>query len=285
MNNIYISSLAFFGSTPENMIREARENDFAIEFSSGLPFRDDMEEIYHQAEIKKIPHNYFPAPKVPFVLNLASKDQQIRERSIEHCIQGLRISKKSGAPFFSAHAGFCIDPNPADLGNQLAINGDFDIDYHKSLFLKSIQEILKKAHQLETDFLIENNVIASFNLTNEGRNPLLCCDSNEITWLFKEITDKRFGLLLDTAHLKVSSVTLNVDLNQEINAISRLIRALHHSDNDGIRDTNLPITENYWFLQYMKQYQSIPHVLEVKRLTTQEIKSQIKLLTIWMLKN
>jgi sugar phosphate isomerase/epimerase len=285
MNNIYISSLAFLGSTPENMIREAKENEFAIEFSSGMPFRDDMEEIYYQAEIKKIPHNYFPAPEIPFVLNLASKDQNIRERSIKHCIQGLRMSKKSGAPFFSAHAGFCIDPNSADLGNQLDINGDFDIDYHKNLFLVSIQEILKEAHQLETDFLIENNVIASFNLTNEGRNPLLCCDSNDIRWLFKEISDKRCGLLLDTAHLKVSSVTLNLDLNQEIGAISTLIRALHHSDNDGIRDTNLPITENYWFLQYMKQYQSVSHVLEVKRLTIQEIKNQIKLLKIWMLKN
>ena len=45
MNNIYISSLAFWGSTPENMISEAKDNDFAIEFSSGLPFREDMETI------------------------------------------------------------------------------------------------------------------------------------------------------------------------------------------------------------------------------------------------
>jgi hypothetical protein len=285
MNNIYISSLAFLGSTPENMIREAKENDFAIEFSSGLPFRGDMEEIYHQAEIKKIPHNYFPAPKVPFVLNLASKDQLIRERSIEHCIQGLRMSKKSGAPFFSAHAGFCIDPNPADLGNQLDISGDFDIEHHKSLFLESVMKILREAHQLETDFLIENNVIARFNLTTEGRNPLLCCDSTDIVWLFKEITDNRLGLLLDTAHLKVSCATLNNDLNSELNSISTFIRAIHHSDNDSVRDTNMSLTADYWFLQYMKQYQSIPNVLEVKRLTIQEIKSQIKLLTIWMLKN
>ena len=213
MNNIYISSLAFWGSTPENMIREAKYNNFAIEFSSGLPFRDDMEEIYYKAEIKKMPHNYFPAPKVPFVLNLASKDKLIRERSIEHCIHGLRMSKKSGASFFSAHAGFCIDPNPAELGNQLEISGDFDIEYHKSLFLKSVMKILKESNQLKTDFLLENNVITRFNLTNEGRNPLLFCESSDILWLFKEITDKRLGLLLDTAHLKVSCATLNKDLN------------------------------------------------------------------------
>ena len=273
MDNIYISSLAFLGSTPENMIREAKENEFAIEFSSGMLYRDDMEELYFRADIKKILHNYFPAPKIPFVLNLASKDQNIRERSIKHCIQGLRMSKKSGATFFSAHAGFCIDPNPADLGNLLVINEYFDSEYHKSIFLESVREILKVANQLETDFLIENNVISSFNLTNEGANPLLCCDSNSIGWLLEEVSDKRFGLLLDTAHLKVSSETLNLDLNQELDRISKYIRALHHSDNDGKSDTNLPITENYWFLQYMKQYVSVSHVLEVKRLTVQEIKS------------
>jgi sugar phosphate isomerase/epimerase len=285
MNNFYISSLAFLGSTPEIMIRQARENDFAIEFSSGLPFRDDMEEIYHRAEIKKMPHNYFPAPKVPFVLNLASKDKLIRERSIEHCIHGLRMSKKSGASFFSAHAGFCIDPNPAELGNQLEISVDFDIEHHKGLFLESVMKILKESHRLETDFLLENNVIARFNLTTEGRNPLLFCESTDIVWLFKEITDGRLGLLLDTAHLKVSCATLNKDLNSELNLISTFIRAIHHSDNDSVRDTNTSLTEGYWFLQHINQYKLLPHVLEVKKLTVPEIKNQIKLLKTWMLKN
>ena len=285
MNNIYISSLAFWGSTPENMISEAKDNDFAIEFSSGLPFREDMEEIYYQAEIKKIPHNYFPAPKVPFVLNLASKDKLIRERSIEHCIHGLRMSKKSGAPFFSAHAGFCIDPNPADLGNQLEISGDFDIEHHKSLFLESVMKILKESHQLETDFLLENNVITRFNLTTEGRNPLLFCESTDILWLFNELTDNRLGLLLDTAHLKVSCTTLNKDLNSELDLMSKFIRAIHHSDNDGERDTNTSLTADYWFLKNMNRYDSLSHVLEVKKLKVSEIKNQIKLLKIWMLKN
>jgi sugar phosphate isomerase/epimerase len=278
MNNIFISSLAFLGSTPENMIRVAKENNFAIEFSSGLPFRDDMEQIYHQADIKKIPHNYFPAPKVPFVLNLASKDPIIRERSIEHCVQGLRMSKKSGAPFFSAHAGFCIDPNPGDLGNQLDVSGDFNIELHKSFFLESVRIIMKEAHRFETDFLIENNVISRFNLTIEGRNPLLFCESTNILWLFKEITDSRLGLLLDTAHLKVSCATLNKDLNSELNSISTFIRAIHHSDNDSVRDTNMSLTADYWFLEHMRSYRLIPHVLEVKKLTVSEIKDQIKLL-------
>lgn len=284
MNNFYISSMAFSGLRLEDMIIEAKKNDFAIEFSSGLPYRVDMEDIYYQAEVKKMLHNYFPAPKVPFVLNLASKDMLIRERSIEHCIQGLRIAKKSGAPFFSAHAGFCIDPNPADLGNQLEIGGVLNIELHKNLFLESVIKILKEAHRLEIDFLIENNVITRFNLTNEGRNPLLCCESNDIVWVFKEICDVRFGLLLDTAHLKVSCATLSKDLNKELDLISRFIQALHHSDNDTIRDTNMSLNADYWFLKHISKYRSHPHVLEVRNLTVPEIKKQIKLLKEWMLK-
>ncbi|QQL50836.1 sugar phosphate isomerase/epimerase family protein [Mucilaginibacter ginkgonis] len=285
MHNIYISSLAFLGNTPENIIQIAKENDFAIEFSSGMPFRVDMSEIYENAAIKRMPHNYFPAPEVPFVLNLASKDDAIRQRSVQHCIDGLKMSKKSNAPFFSAHAGFCIDPNPADLGNQLKVDIQFDVNLHKQLFVESVKLILSEAENLGVDFLIENNVITRFNLTSEGKNPLLCCEHNDIDWLFTELQNNRFGLLLDTAHLKVSCATLELDLNLEVDSIKTFIRAVHHSDNDGTTDTNMPVSQSYWFQKYMSRFKQIAHVIEVKKISINEINEQIKLLTQWMLKN
>src|SRR5690606_29507232 len=157
--------------------------------------------------VKRMPHNYFPAPEIPFVLNLASENDNIRRKSVDHCKNGLRLAKQSNSPFFAAHAGFCLDPDPRDLATELSPRDSFDREKHYRYFLQSVDEILAEADTLEVDFLIENNVIATFNLTKTGANPLLLCEHAEIQWLFSSIPNKRLGLLLDTAHLKVSCNT------------------------------------------------------------------------------
>jgi len=276
--DLYISSLAFSNKlSVEEIIKIAEQNSWALEFSSGLEYREDAEQLYMKAPIKKMPHNYFPAPKTPFVLNLASENLEIRNQSIKHCKKGLLLANKSGSPFFAAHAGFCIDPKPSELGKKIDINNTFKKNLNWDLFFTSLQEILITADNLEVDFLIENNVIALFNIIN-NENPLLCCESADIIQLFSRIKHKRFGLLLDTAHLKVSCNTLHLNLFDELSKVRSFIRGLHHSDNDGVVDSNNSLSENYWFLPLMKEFQNIPHVLEVRDISIKEIKSQIALL-------
>lgn len=276
--DLYISSLAFtnkFGV--EEIIKIAEQNSWALEFSSGLEYREDAEKLYINAPIKKMPHNYFPAPETPFVLNLASVNSAIRNQSIEHCKKGLLLANQSGSPFFAAHAGFCIDPKPSELGKKIDIQNALNKSQNWDLFFASLKEILITAENLEVDFLIENNVISSFNIVND-ENPLLCCDSVDIIQLFSKIKHQRFGLLLDTAHLKVSCKTLQLNLYDELSKIHSFIRGLHHSDNDGLIDSNNLLGENYWFLPFMKEFKNISHVLEVRNISIEEIKAQIALL-------
>jgi sugar phosphate isomerase/epimerase len=274
---VFVSSLAFLGMTPEQMVEQASSHHWPLEFSSGMPYRKDMADLYLEAKITRMPHNYFPAPEVPFVLNLASRDENIRRTSIEHCKYGLELASKTKAAFFSAHAGFCIDPNPHELGQKIQYDTDFDSKFHREAFLLSLREILQTADKLQLDFLIENNVIAPFNVV-KNLNPLLCCESKEITWVFDTIRHPRFGLLLDTAHLKVSCNTLRLSLQDETRAILPFVRGVHHSDNNGEVDDNSSIDENYWFLPYMKEVTNIVHVLEVKKITAEKIQHQINLL-------
>ncbi len=278
-NEIYISSLAFSGKPVEEMIATVKKHSWALEFSSGIPYRPEMESIYLDAPIKKIPHNYFPAPKEPFVLNLASINESIRNQSIAHCKKGLWLSQQSAAPFFSAHAGFCIDPDPNQLGRKIEYKQDFNKTENKRLFIESISTILQTAEELGVDFLIENNVIASFNLTASKDNPFLCCESAEIKWLFNKLNNSRLGLLLDTAHLKVSCQTLDLQIDKEIGNLLPFVKAIHHSDNEGLVDDNQELKNNYWFLPYMTTIdQSIVHVIEVKNISTNMIEKQINLL-------
>jgi sugar phosphate isomerase/epimerase len=281
MNNIFISTFALKYLSIEEIIQVATQKKWNIEFSSGLPFNESMEDIYINSNINRIPHNYFPSPFKPFVLNLASSSEEIRTKSIEHCKNGLILAKTSNSPFFSAHAGFCIDPKPEELGKKLDTSNDFDKNKHIELFMRSLEEILDFASILELDFLIENNVIASFNMFGD-KNPLLCCDSDEILKIHKMINHTRFSFLLDTGHLKVSSTTLGKNCNYEFHAVRKYIKAIHHSDNDGKVDSNNKLDHNYWFSNYIPELKHLVHVLEVSTNTIGEVESQLNYLKKWM---
>jgi sugar phosphate isomerase/epimerase len=266
------------GTSPEEMIRLAVEHGWTLEFSSGMPYRPDMEKLFLEAPVRKLAHNYFPAPEIPFVLNLASSDDEIRSRSIEHCINGLILSQKAGAPFFSAHAGFCVDPHPDELGRRLALTNPFDRKAHWKLFIASVKHVAANAQRLGMKFLIENNVLASVNVHPNGSNPLLCCDADEMLQMLKEADHPDLGLLVDTGHLKASSVTLKYDLQAAVKKLEGKVDCIHHSDNDGSFDTNDLMMAEYWFLQHLEKFRDIVHVIEVKRLSSVEIEEQIVLL-------
>jgi sugar phosphate isomerase/epimerase len=278
---IYVSTLAFTGKSPEEIELIAKENNFALEFSSGLPYRSDMEQFFKDVSTIKILHNYFPAPQNPFVLNLASRNSDILSRSIEHCLTGINITANNDCAFYAAHAGFCIDPRPDDLGGKLNKKDKFDLDTNWNVFINSLEIILNHAKSKGVKFLIENNVLAPFNYI-DFKNPLLCCESKDIIKVFEHFKySDYFGLLLDTAHLKVSCQTLKLDITKELEKISNYIKAIHHSDNNGEIDSNLPINNDYWFLPHLKNYAALPQVLEVKKSSISSIISQLQLLELY----
>lgn len=275
---IVVSTLAQMGRSAEEVIALAQKNHWDLEFSSGMPYRPDMEDIFLHAPIKKFAHNYFPAPQVPFVLNLASSDKNIREISVRHCMHGLELSKKAGAPFFSAHAGFCVDPNPDELGRKLNLSKPFDRNEHWEIFKQSLHTVCVEAEKMGLRFLIENNVLAPVNVHPDGSNPLFCCDAEEMLRMLKGVNEPSLGLLIDTAHIKVSANTLKFSKEEAIRTLQDQIGCVHHSDNDGSFDTNDKMNEDYWFLPFVKDFVDIVHVIEVKKLTEDEINQQIKLL-------
>ena len=112
MGDIYISTLAFTGLKVEDIIDIAAGENLALEFSSGMPYNSDMQKIYAGAPVKRMPHNYFPAPEIPFVLNLASINESIRTQSVAHCINGLLLAKNSGGVIFCCARRFLYRPKP-----------------------------------------------------------------------------------------------------------------------------------------------------------------------------
>ncbi len=278
---VLVSTLALMGKTAEEIIAMAQKNGWTLEFSSGMPYRPDMEKIFLEAPVERYAHNYFPAPEKPFVLNLASVNKEIRETSIQHCIKGLELSKKAGAPFFSAHAGFCVDPAPDELGRKLNLEKSFDRNENWKHFIDSVKTISESGYKMGMRFLIENNVLAPVNVHPNGSNPLFCCDPDEMIKMLNEVNAFNVDMLIDTGHLKVSAQTLKFDMHRALEKLMDKVGCIHHSDNDGTFDTNDSMGYDYWFLPYVNKFANIVHVIEVKKLSEEEIIKQLNILSRW----
>ena len=246
------------------MIRVARDEGFAIEFSSGMPHAPSLVESYRKAECDRLPHNYFPAPHNPFVLNLASQRRGILERSRAHCLHGLALAAEAGSSFYSAHAGFLSDPSPEDLGGPIAMSENFPRSEYWMRFLESVEMLAADAARLGIRFLIENHVVVADNLAGVGDHAMLCASPEECLDLVDTVRNPALGLLLDTGHLKVSAETLGFSRSEFVQKTESYITAVHHSDNDGKADTNMPLTEDYWFLEFMPALGDAMHVLETR---------------------
>jgi len=278
MDNIYLSSISLSDRYKLNeIIKFSQKSKIKIEFSSGIEYFENAEKLIIDSKLDCYIHNYFPAPAIPYVINLASSNKKIRELSIAHCINGLKLSKKIGAEFYSAHAGFCIDPKPSELGSSLTLTKEYDRESHFKLFINSLADILRVAKKLNIKFLIENNVLSKKNYLMH-KNPLLGVSSEGLLNIFSKINSENFGLLFDTAHFKVSCNTLSLVTDVEYNKIAHLVHAIHHSDNNGEEDSNSVLGPNYWFTQYYASSKSLIHVLEVKKLNLKEINQQLNYL-------
>jgi sugar phosphate isomerase/epimerase len=196
-------------------------------------------------------HNYFPPPIEPFVLNLASADSLVLSKSIAHVKQSIHLAALLNRPMYSFHAGFRVDPHARELGVKLGQSKLTDRNIALDIFGHAISDLSEIARREGVTLLIENNVLSKGNLAIFGDNPLLLTSPDEIL-SFMKVMPKNIGVLLDVAHLKVSSQTLNFDLVGAHELLRDLIQAYHLSDNDGQEDTNHVVTEGSWFWPYLK---------------------------------
>lgn len=276
---ISISSCAFPGKNVAEVEKIALENDFIVEFSSGFRYEEDLIGKFSAAKCKKWIHNYFPPPKDPFVLNLASMNNAIWNRSVAHARQAIRLAQKNSIPFYSVHAGFCLDPSTEELGRKIQQNqSGFSRSDYWNRFISTLKNLSTEADKAGVNLFVENNVTIVQNMDNKGGTPLLCSEPDEARAMVTAVNHSRFGLLLDTAHLKISAQSLGFTREEFIEKNKLGIKGIHHSDNDGTLDNNKPLTKDYWFLKYMKEYKHVPHTIEVNRLTVDEVKGQIDLL-------
>jgi sugar phosphate isomerase/epimerase len=267
---VFVSSSAFKARTVAAVVAECeRRGVERLELTSSFPYYEGTREEVVEARrrgMRLLIHNYFPPPQHGFVLNLASGDPVTRRRSIEHCRAALVLSSDIGAPYYSVHAGFALDPKPSDLGGRLAVAERRTMHDTAQVFFESVELLCDTAQTVGVDLLIENNVISPPNLI-DGRNELLLCVTAEgVHELFDAVRSSRLGVLLDVAHLNVSAMTLGLDRERTITQLRPFVRALHLSDNNGVVDDNRPFDRDAWFLPHLASFPEAELVIETRAL-------------------
>lgn len=274
---IFVSTGGIRNKTAKETSIEFYQNGIsAIELSGGAFSRTYKKDLINLSkDITFQVHNYFPPPKKAFVFNLASTDKKLREQSVNHVINSMNLSLDLNRPVYSFHAGFRINPKVSELGKAIKKTTLCNRDIALEIFGDSVLFLAEEARQKGVDLLIENNVLNKRNLETFGEDPLLLTNPKEISLFFQNIPSS-IGLLMDVAHLKVSSNSLNFDKKDAINELKQYIKGYHLSDNDGKTDSNEVITNDSWFWDIIDNHLDY-YSIEVYNTSSQKLVEQFKL--------
>ena len=253
---IYVSSACSSKKNIREAIEELAQLGIKnIELTGGTIYYQDYEKdilrLKEEYNLNYLVHNYFPPPQESFVLNLASLNNDIYQKSLNHCLKAIFLSKKLGAKKLGFHAGFLIDVSVREIGKKITASGLFERKQSLSRF-RDAWLILQEKAAPDLILYLENNVLSYSNYQSFNQvNPLLMSNYEGYVEL-KEIID--FNLLLDVAHLKVSCNSLGLNFEDELSKMLPLSNYVHLSDNDGKHDQNKGFNKNSELLQVLKQY-------------------------------
>lgn len=237
---IYVSSSCIKSNKIEDSIKKlAHEGFLNIELSGGTLYQENTLDILlnlkEEFKLNYLCHNYFPAPKIPFVLNLASLNDSISELSLNHIKKAIDWSILLGADKFAFHAGFMLDIPLNQVGEKIRKIKLFDETKSYERFASNLAQI-KDFNQDKIKLYVENNVLSMNNFKSfDNHDPFFFTSSYNLKKL-NLVND--FSVLLDVAHLKVSCNTLSLDFCEELSKLYLKTDYVHFSDNNGLIDSN-----------------------------------------------
>lgn len=243
---IYVSSSCVKAQTIKESIEILVSHGFRnIELSGGTSYypeiEDDLLDLKSKYDLNYLCHNYFPPPQQDFVLNLASLDNQIYQKSLLHMQNLIELSSRLDAKQLGFHAGFFININANELGKAVMAQEIGDSVIATQRFCDAYRILEEHALKFDVRLYIENNVYALKNALRYNFKEVFMLTSFSA---FQKLQSKiDFKPLVDLAHLKVSANVLKKDFHAEAEKFLSLTDYIHVSDNDGDSDLNWSIHE------------------------------------------
>lgn len=220
-----------------------------IEIGSIHAYEPDVAQKLAGVPAEFLVHNYFPPPPESFVVNLASLDDRIRDRSLRHALDGLAFCAAIGALIYTVHPGFRSDP----AGPSASLSRNFDFRFQADpasggrakeafkLFLEAVQVLGMRAGELGMKLAVETQGSMS------NPHQLLLQTPDEFEEFLAETADLAVGLNLNLAHLSLASDAFGFDLAQALKWLAQRTTVIEVSHHDGAVDEHRPLVDGAWY--------------------------------------
>jgi sugar phosphate isomerase/epimerase len=224
MSEIFVSTSCLGGTRSLQEILQVYSSHGIemVELGSGLDYIEDVAAVLKQySHLKFMIHNYFPPPKVPFIMNLAAQDEGVRLSSIGIAKRALELCHYYGFGLYSFHPGFRQEES---LEPGFELSSSRIVPYKRAFqtFCRSVEEILEVSRRLGVDIAVENL---------EHKNQAYMMTRPEEFLRFQEIFPE-VGVLLDLGHLKIASRRLGFRASDFLSAVRDNVFEVHIHEND-----------------------------------------------------
>jgi sugar phosphate isomerase/epimerase len=278
--NIFVSTTFLPDGSPliEALELCSQQDISSVEIGSNHCYQKNYDYL-NDFSFNYLMHNYFPIPLDSFVLNIASFDEQIRKRSIQHIKSAIDFCKIYNSRLYTFHPGFLTDPMGS---NDSKVNYDFKWDQKK---LKNINHIKAKELMYEAlDIIVlyaQKNKI-KIAIETEGslakKDHLLMQEPHEYEEFMTRFTNSDIGINLNIGHLNLASKAFKFSRSYFVTLVETYIVALELSHNNRIEDQHLPLRKDEWYWSIIKnpKFKDIYKILDFRNTKVSDIKKNIE---------
>lgn len=254
-----------------------------IEIGSIHCYEDSLVDKLSKVPARFLVHNYFPPPKEPFVVNVASLNEQIRQRSIEHILSSITFCAEIGATLYTFHPGFLSDP---DGPSTLSSNYDFRFRSEKlcsdmyeaafERFIDAVYLIVAHARSLGVQVAVESQGSVS------KRAHVFLQAPDEFDFFLSRVPDPSIGINLNLGHLNLAANVFGFDRLELVSRISRRIVAMEVSHNEGVEDEHRPLVDGAWYWSVVSdpKFSHVPVILECRDTSIDTVRQLVRRLEI-----
>ena len=221
----------------------------SVELGSNHAYEPDPIGVVERHQpLRCMVHNYFPSPLDPFVVNIASLNDDIYERSLAHVGRSIEFCRASGALMYTVHPGFLSDPQgpSRNSGNYDFLFPASDVD--RKSYDRAYQRMLEAL-----DWAVDRAAASGIRLAieTEGsvskRDHLLLQRPDEFERLTTRFAPADLGVNLNIGHLRLASAAFGFEPATMVDVIADYIVAMELSHNDGVVDGHRPLQAGAWY--------------------------------------
>lgn len=280
--HIFVSTTFAPDGTPLAAVLEtcARNGIRRVELGSNHAPMADFEGLLRAFSFEYLVHNYFPIPRDSLVLNPASCDDRIRDRSRAHLLRAIDFCAATDAGLYTFHPGFITDPAGASRDA-----GDFDFrfdpgqlgasDYEAS-FERMLESIdLAVAHAAKRGVRIAVETEGSVKKSGH----LLMQRPEEFARLLGRYEPDQLGINLNIGHLLLASNAFAFPIGQFVDLIAGHLVAMELSHNSGLHDEHKVLVAGAWYWKIIgdPRFRTAYKILEFRNTPVEAIRACVDL--------